>query len=882
MRLHELRLRDVKGVADRTVTFPDSGIVVIEGPNEVGKSTLLEAFDVLLDPRAKATSQSKAVKALQPVGRDVGPRVEAEFTLGRYRVRFAKQWLRGATTELQILAPVPEQLSGEAAQHRIDQLLSEALDRPLWDALRFTQAGELGQMALTDSAVLTKALDGASGADLHSADGAPLLERVRAEFLRYYTPTGRVGGELKSAALAASAARDDAALAHGELLETQTLVDEHDRLRSQAAELEAATDGLTTRLERALELDADVTAIAAAHEESTAALARARDDSMRAGADLKRREQQLQDLVEAQEGLSAAEQAAEADREALAAAREELFDLAQSRDSARDGRDRAREVADVATADAAHLESLVGASRLTERLTRLAGLRVDEASAGEDLTAAPEIGTPALRALEEAEHTVVQLRARQEARSARVTLEAVAGARAVIINGEAVELCEGQVREVPLRGGAAIELPGELRLSVLPEDDAAELAADLARAEENLAGLLEKSGVSDLAGARAAASVRAAAEAALRAVGERILDVLAGQTESDLAAELESVERQASEHLAARPADYPLPEDNGAARAVARAALAARRESDQDFEQAERALRERERRVNQLEVRVGQAQGSLETRRQQLDQDGARLLQAQEARSDETLRQAVREAVAAYARVEARAAVTGRELEEADVDGVRDRLAQAQRASVEQAAKLRTVQQAQAQLQGKVELVSGEGRQEMYDVAMAKFLQLRQELDTVHRRARAARQLWETLSRHREAAHSAYVRPYEEEIRRLGQAVYGASFDVEVDQDLTIRKRTLDGTSVAFDQLSGGAKEQLGILSRLAVASLVSAGDGVPVIIDDALGYTDPQRLQRMSSIFDAPGERTQVVLLTCTPQRYQQIEGTTTISLTA
>lgn len=162
------------------------------------------------------------------------------------------------------------------------------------------------------------------------------------------------------------------------------------------------------------------------------------------------------------------------------------------------------------------------------------------------------------------------------------------------------------------------------------------------------------------------------------------------------------------------------------------------------------------------------------------------------------------------------------------------------------------------------------------------FLQRRGELAAVHRRARAARQLHETLVRHREAAHRAYVRPYQEEIRRLGRTVYGASFDVDVAEDLTISSRTLEGTTVPFDQLSGGAKEQLGILSRLAVAGLVESGSGVPVIIDDALGYTDPERLQRVSTVFSGPGEHTQVVLLTCTPERYRRLDGATTIRLTA
>ena len=487
-----------------------------------------------------------------------------------------------------------------------------------------------------------------------------------------------------------------------------------------------------------------------------------------------------------------------------------------------------------------------------------------------------------VRALEDAERAVVQLQARQEASSARVSMKSFTEGRSVVINGETVQLREGQVREVPLRGGVAIELPGQFRLSVLPEDDAAELAADLQQAEAHLTRLLEQSGVRDLASARGAASTRAAAVAALRAVEERIADVLAGQTEAALAAELTSLEQQASERLVGRPTDYPMPEDQETARAVAAAAAAARRDGELGFEQAGQMLSDHESRSTRLEVRVGQARGVLDSKGEQLERDRARLAAEQQATPDEALRQAVRDTSVAYARVEARAAVTGRELEEADVAGVRADLMQVQLASAEQAAEQQRVRHAQAQLQGKVEMVSGEGRQEIYDLALTEFLRLRQELDSVHRRARAARQLWETLGRHREAAHSAYVRPYQEEIRRLGRAVYGDSFNVDVDKDLTIRKRTLDGTSVDFDQLSGGAKEQLGILSRLAVASLVTAGDGVPVIIDDALGYTDPHRLQRVSSIFVAPGERTQVILLTCTPERYQQIEGATTIRLTA
>ena len=48
MILHRLRLTNFRGVADREIAFPDHGVVVVCGPNEVGKTSMLEALDLLL------------------------------------------------------------------------------------------------------------------------------------------------------------------------------------------------------------------------------------------------------------------------------------------------------------------------------------------------------------------------------------------------------------------------------------------------------------------------------------------------------------------------------------------------------------------------------------------------------------------------------------------------------------------------------------------------------------------------------------------------------------------------------------------------------------------------------------------------------------------
>jgi uncharacterized protein YhaN len=136
--------------------------------------------------------------------------------------------------------------------------------------------------------------------------------------------------------------------------------------------------------------------------------------------------------------------------------------------------------------------------------------------------------------------------------------------------------------------------------------------------------------------------------------------------------------------------------------------------------------------------------------------------------------------------------------------------------------------------------------------------------------------------RHRDATRARYAEPFRGEVERLGRIVFGDTFEVEVDSSLRICTRTLAGRTVPYDSLSGGAKEQLGIVARLAGAALVAKEDGVPVVIDDALGFTDPDRLIRMGVVFDMVGGDGQVIVLTCSPQRYAGVGAAHHVVLTA
>ena len=145
---------------------------------------------------------------------------------------------------------------------------------------------------------------------------------------------------------------------------------------------------------------------------------------------------------------------------------------------------------------------------------------------------------------------------------------------------------------------------------------------------------------------------------------------------------------------------------------------------------------------------------------------------------------------------------------------------------------------------------------------------------TAQKRARGSPLLLkETFEKHRQQARQRYIGPFKEQIDQLGRIVFGPTFAVELSDDLRVVRRTLGSTTLDVDQISTGAREQIGVLSRLACAAIVSPDDGgVPVMIDDALGWSDPQRLQTMGAAIKAAGKQCQVIVLTCTPGRYSHV----------
>ncbi len=80
---------------------------------------------------------------------------------------------------------------------------------------------------------------------------------------------------------------------------------------------------------------------------------------------------------------------------------------------------------------------------------------------------------------------------------------------------------------------------------------------------------------------------------------------------------------------------------------------------------------------------------------------------------------------------------------------------------------------------------------------------------------------------------------------------------------------------------SAGAREQLGFVSQLACAAIVSPDDGgARLMIDDALGWSDPQRLERMGATMVAAGKECQIIILTCYLGRYANVGNPKVVTL--
>jgi energy-coupling factor transporter ATP-binding protein EcfA2 len=875
MRLQRLKVEQLRQFRKPfEIDGIEPGLNLFVGPNEAGKSTLVRAIRAAFFERHRSTT----VEDLRPWGESTAaPTVELDFLVGDTAFRLRKSFLQRKRCELRYGT---QSLDGEDAERHLAALLGFAFaergaSRPeLWGIpgllwIEQGQAQEIKEPVRHAADHLRQALESSVG-EVASTQGDTLIARIRSERDLLLTPeTRKPTAELKKA------------------------IDARDEAQARLADIDLRIEGWRQQVDRFATLKAEHAAEAVAKPwESLLAQQQQAEQALAASEALVRqREADTVSLRQAEDRVRLFEQqlaAFEEERQALALREAGLADAVQRLDAA--SAIEARRASEQASADTAHAAAAADLDRARQRdLQDELALRRDESDARiQELDAllqrcaSEQVRIGQLRqhaaagAIEAADverlrgqgQALEALHIRRQVVATRIRFELVDGAPATL---DGAALAGSGERLITV--ATTIDIAGIGRIEVLPGGDTlAALAREEADQRAAHEDLLRRCAVADVAEAEArlAAHRQALQDAALAAA---TLATLAPKgieaLQADLAAQVARRDAARARLAALAQAGQPKPFSPGSpplplAEAEVHHA-AAKRHADTLAAQLAEARQARLLAHEQHEA-AAREHGRLKSRidapdRQERQREAGRQLLASRAEQD-ALRAAIADRTEAIAGTEP--------------DMLKQSVARFRRSAelVRQAHDERKEQI--TRLGGSLEEAGAQGFEEAragLAVSLEAAVRRHRELDL---RAKALDLLHGRLEAKRQELTRRLRAPLQARIDHYLRLLFPKAA-LEIGDDLLPRLLTRPASQGdecgAVSELSHGAREQMGVLTRLAYADLLKdAGRPTLVILDDALVHSDTGRLERMKRVLFDAAQRHQVLLFTCHPAAWRDM----------
>ena len=872
MIILRMKLRNFRGVDDRDVEFDPVGVTILEGPNEAGKTSHIDALNLLLD--YKSSSRHRDVLATRPVHRDEGPEAEIEVRAGDYHFKYRKRLIKSQMTELEIIAPKPENLTSDEAHERVMAILSETTDLDLWRALRIMQGDGLRAVDLHDAKALGKALDVSVGATPVSDEETGLFQAVTNEYRQYWTSSGKENKELKQAEADVPRLDQELRDAQSNLHAVETDIEQLETLQSELK---------NTRTKRP-ELEDNVEKTTAAWEKAQTAVDQENQARTAFELALERHNQAANAKAKLNEHTHKATKARELLKEHhdavasapnLTQAREALSQHEQAFDETKEARQEAETVERLRQADTDNRHFAFDLEQMRERKTAIDKARA-KADQARKFVATSQATDANLAKLREALDQRGTATARLSAAAPHLLVEQL-GTCEVRVDGQVLEMAAGTV-DRRIDAETLIEVADHARIVVTPGGDLHQMRKAVDKLQDRVKQLFALIGADDWNTAAEANRLLAKAQGQMDEVTRIEKDKLRDLTYDSLNERIDEVDAQVDEYLHRRESELPMPDGFDEARELLAAAQADAKAARANEQSAERPLNDARTRYQGLE----KAHAELNTRTEVLqtqvnitakDLEDARQEQAKAPASLEELDEALKKRKAAWD--EARNAV-----ESNDPDTAKAKLDNATAVLSDHDTRTHALDRDLTAIKARIEVHEEDGLFERCQTLETEIESARRSASSMRRRADAAHFAYTIFLEERDAARQAYVRPFQDAIERLGRIIYGESFKVTVGEDLSVTHRTLDNRTLRFDQLSAGAKEQLGILTRAACAILVAKDGQIPLILDDTLGNTDEQRLEAMGAVLNLAGRELQVIILTCMPDRFRHVGGATVVRI--
>lgn len=886
MKLLSISAHNYRIHRDVEVQF-DTARTVVGGPNESGKSTLMDAAHRALFMRYKTGGDAQAQLLSNSGGQ---PQVTVAFEVGGKRFSISKRF-SGQTGTATLTQESGETLKNDAAEARLAELLGvEAASgkalRAQWAHLWVWQGDAFADPTECTNAQATSLLEqfqssGAAVVQQSSLDGK-VAARFEAMWDEYFTKSGdiRKTSTLWKAIERHERSQQERALAEGaltKLLSAATALEAAEQILAGLAESLAA---LESDRKAVVERRASLTALRATEQIQRVQVASARESMENAQA----LESRIVDLRSVVAHLGASLAPLEAQTTQLVeqeqhARQRELEANSAVADTERKVRELQHSTV-IAELFERRFKRFEDRSGIDARAAEIARLEVERKGILEKRAGLPDVTAEHLQRLVDANQALAMADATLRAMAAGV--EVLSSTISVRLNGEVIEQGSRQI----VTSDSLLDVGGTAQIRVTPGGGSSLHEAQNSKesARRALAAELDAIGVPTVDAARSAREQIVAHEAALQKLEVRLAECGTSTIADDqerLRQDLATLDGELARRMnlgGERPTPVDLADASDRHRMLVQSLndLEVKQRSELEFRrETTESLQVAAQQRSDHDSMLQQQKAELNARRSEIDG-----LLGAHGNDDVRMQALIAKKEVAATRAQQLAA------SEADIAALQPELLDADEERVTRALASLAQQRAaneEIRLLSRQTLAQDGSRDPHAELALAVAVE-REALEARERaelHANAIDLLNQHFDNERESVASQFAAPLREKVSTYLRCLFGPQSTVQLNFDgdslsgLGLERRGDVNDAFRFDALSGGAREQVAAALRLGVAEVLAAGhDGaLPVVFDDAFAYSDPQRLEGLQRMLDLAARRgLQVIVLTCNPRDYDRL----------
>lgn len=859
----------------------EPGLTVIVGDNEEGKSTLLKALQSAFFDRYKLTGD--AADAMKPFGSEVRPEVTVDFEVGQTSYRLKKGFLQSSSASLESNG---DRWQNDSAEDRLRDILSfsspgrgaaKEEHRGLSGLLWVEQGKAFAPLQLNQDTrnALHEAIVEEVGQVTGGERGRKLLAAVTRKYDTSYTPTGREKKGLKDTRGEIESLKTQVESLESEVVQYDSKVDTLERLKNTLAsyESEGRLAQAQAEMQEAQNTARELEAVDAQIETAEARLKEAKTAFEFARAAWQTRKDKM-------ERLQSVETEAEPVTRKVENLNEELRLATEARDRAEDrlrvmnaALENAESNRIAAERERERAEIAVSLEELDGRIQRARDIQTETARDRETAAGIP-IDKATLARLHEKDRELENKRAALDA--VVTTLDfSPSGDQSVNVDGQTWDA--GRQRRITEKTTLELEGFGSLVITPGGEDIRARRAA-VEELQSSAAADLQRVGCDSVEAAETAWSEKNALQSRIEQAQAR-LDEIVPEGLEELQTRADDLREQLGAVKALLPDPASPPCSVRKAKEVEKATLS--READTRAAQtaAGEQLKAEERDFSEIQGRRTGETSTLAQLEKQIKRLRKDLDNNRQDKADVDLERDVDAAGKTYDTRATELEKLKTQRERMSPDLVQAELARSQDAYENLQKQIAKDKEQTDKLEGELRGIGQKGLGEATQQKLGELETATKDLARLELDAKAWALLRDTLQQAEREAKEVFLAPVTERLQPYMNLVFPDTklqFDEE-GMEIAALRRTHDEP---FASLSIGTREQIAVLTRLALADLLrEKGKPVVLILDDALVNCDDERFNRMAIALRKAAENVQIIILTCHEARYQAL-GVTMVRL--